>query len=466
MPKSHLLLSRPLAQVLAATVGFAGTAPALASASTSVAIVGEAFHINGQPTYKGRVWQGHDLEGLLLNARLVQGIFDDLNPSTVSRWAYPDTGRWDAERNTREFIAAMPEWRRHGLLAFTINLQGGSPEGYSKAQPWHNSAFQADGSLRADYLARLKRIINRADQLGMVVIVGYFYFGQDHRLRDEAAVARGADHATRWLLDHDWRNVLVEIANETDVGYHHALLQPGRVHELILRVKEINRDGRRLLAGTSYGGGRIPGPNVVRASDFLLLHGNGVSDPKRIADMVRQTRALPGYTPMPILFNEDDHLNFDQPDNNFIAAVSQHASWGYFDYRRPGEGFAEGYQSLPVNWGLSSARKRAFFRLLAEMTGSAQLGRRAAAGWAVATAGEIMAAPVWPAPQRLAPDLKGRIPRQFSQPGAAPAPRAGCSATASSPQAGATSPAAPGAAATTGIPGLWATPAPQARLSL
>ncbi len=98
--------------------------------TTTVSIVGDAFHINGEPTYKGRVWKGHKIEGLLINARLVQGIFDDLNPDTVPNWAYPDTGRWDAQRNTREFMAAMPEWRRYGLLAFTINFQGGSPRGY------------------------------------------------------------------------------------------------------------------------------------------------------------------------------------------------------------------------------------------------------------------------------------------------------------------------------------------------
>ena len=119
----------------------------------------------------------------------------------------------------------------------------------------------------------------------------------------------------------------------------------------------------------SYGGGKVPEENVVRVSDFLLLHGNGVSDPKRIAEMVRQTRAVPGYTPKPILFNEDDHFNFNQPTNNFIAAVSEYASWGYFDYRMKGEGFDEGYQSMPVNWGISSARKKAFFQLLGEITG-------------------------------------------------------------------------------------------------
>src|SRR5208337_1112527 len=108
---------------------------------TTVSIAADLFHINGHPTYAGRSWNGQPIEGLLFNSRMVQGVVDDLNPETASQWAYPDTGKWDPERNTNEFIAAMPEWRRHGLLAFTLNLQGGSPEGYSKQQPWENSAF-------------------------------------------------------------------------------------------------------------------------------------------------------------------------------------------------------------------------------------------------------------------------------------------------------------------------------------
>src|SRR5256885_13339267 len=76
---------------------------------TMVSIVGNEFFINGKPTYAGRTWQGHKIQGLLLNARMVQGLFDDRNPDTVKRWAYPDTGKWDPERNTRELLAAMPE---------------------------------------------------------------------------------------------------------------------------------------------------------------------------------------------------------------------------------------------------------------------------------------------------------------------------------------------------------------------
>lgn len=338
-----------------------------AARRTEIAVEGEQFLINGRPTYAGRYYRGMKIQGLLMNARLVQGIFDDLNPQTRSRWAYPDTGVWDPERNTREFIAAMPEWRRHGLLSFTINLQGGSPQGYSREQPWHNSAIEADGSLRPDYMARLERILDRADELGMAPIVGVFYFGQDERIRDEKAVRRALENAVRWILEKGYRNVLLEVNNECNVRYDHAILQPARVHELIELAKGIRVGGRRLLVGTSYGGGTVPKPNVVAVSDFLLMHGNGVSDPRRIAEMVREARQVPGYRPMPILFNEDDHFDFDKPYNNMIAAVSEYASWGYFD---PGQSnYRDGYQCPPVNWGINTERKRQFFALLKEMTG-------------------------------------------------------------------------------------------------
>jgi hypothetical protein len=303
-----------------------------------------------------------------MNSRMVQGIFDDRNPKTAKFWAYPDTRAWDSIRNTREFLAAMDAWRKHGLLSFTINLQGGSPEGYSKDQPWHNSGIEEDGSLRSDYLNRLEQILDKADHLGMVVILGYFYFGQDQRLKDEAAVIRATDNITQWLLSHGYRHVLIEINNECNVRYDHDILKPDRVHELIQRVRTTERNNRRFYVGTSYGGGTIPKENVVRASDFLLIHGNGVSEPDRIADMVRKTRAVKGYSPKPILFNEDDHFDFDKPKNNFVAALGEYASWGYFD---PGKNnYIDGYQSPPVRWEINTQRKRAFFALLAEITGA------------------------------------------------------------------------------------------------
>lgn len=336
---------------------------------TTIEIDGDGFRLNGKPTYEGRSWNGRKVEGLLINTRMVQGIFDDLNPETRHRWAYPDTGKWDPNRNTAEFIENMPLWRDHGVLGFTINLQGGSPQGYSKEQPWINSAIAPDGSLREDFMARLAKILDAADELGMVPIVGYYYFGQEQYLDGPDAILKGVDNATNWLLDTGHTNLLVEINNESNVRYQQPLLMPDGVHELIERAKGITRDGRRLLVGTSYGGGFIPKPNVVKVSDFMLIHGNGQEDPEIIREMVRKTRAVEGYTPKPILFNEDDHFDFDKPDNNFVAATDEYASWGYFDYRFEGEGPDEGYQCVPTNWGISSDRKKGFFDLAKQISG-------------------------------------------------------------------------------------------------
>ncbi len=338
---------------------------------TVVSIKDGQFYINGKITYEKRYWNGNKIEGLLMNSRMVQGIFDDLNPETLNMWVYPDTKKWDADRNTAEFIKNMKNWKSYGLLSFTINLQGGSPQGYSNSQPWHNSAFSSDGSLLPAYMKRLEKILDRADELGMVPMLGLFYFGQDERLADEKAVKNAVTNTVEWLFARNYRNVLIEINNECNVkSYDHDILKPERVHELIIQAKNIEKNGYRYYVSTSYGGGAIPKPNVVKVSDFLLLHGNGVKEPTRITEMVEQTRKVEGFSSQPILFNEDDHFNFKMEQNNFTAAVKKYASWGYFDYRMKDEGFAEGYQSVPVDWGINSERKIQFFELLKEITGT------------------------------------------------------------------------------------------------
>ncbi|PWJ59477.1 hypothetical protein CLV98_102311 [Dyadobacter jejuensis] len=336
---------------------------------TTVSIRSENFYINGKITLQGKSYQGMNLEGLLPNSRMVQGIFDDTNPETKHQWKYADTGEWDPDRNTREFVEAMEIWKKKGLLAFTVNLQGGSPYGYSKSQPWHNSAIRPDGTLDDAYMKRLEKILTRADQLGMVVILGYYYFGQDGRIVDDRAIEEGVKNTTNWVLDKKYENVIVEIANECNINYKtHPILQPQQTVTLIDLVKSIQRKGRRLLVSTSFSGNFIPTDEVLAASDFVLVHGNGVKQPERIEEMVKIIRDKKTYKGQPIVFNEDDHFDFDKPYNNFIAATKAHASWGYFDYRMKDEAYQDGYQSVPVDWGIDSPRKKAFFDLLQKMT--------------------------------------------------------------------------------------------------
>jgi hypothetical protein len=167
----------------------------------------------------------------------------------------------------------------------------------------------------------------------------------------------------------DSENILVEINNESNVRYDHPILKPKRVHELIECVKKNEKNGFRLLVSTSYGGGYLPLSNVVSSADFILIHGNGIDEHKGITELVETTRKVEGYSTKPILFNEDDHFDFENESNNFTAAVKTYASWGYFDFRMDGERFENGYQSVPVDWGINSVRKKSFFNKLKKITG-------------------------------------------------------------------------------------------------
>ncbi len=345
---------------------------------TIVTIADGGFRIDGRPTYPGRSWRGHRIEGRLFNSRMANAIADDENPATRGAWAYAD-GEWDAERSTREFVAALPAYRAHGLLAVCLNLSGGSPQGYSWHQPWKICGFRPDGTIKPDWLARLDGVIAACDRLGMVVILGLFYGKQSGTLVDEAAVKAAVTNTVDWLLARNAANVLVEIGNEVDLEnvWAHDIIAAPRCHELIALAQK--RSGGKLLVSTSLIGIDAPPAATVAIADFLLPHGNRVHGPEGpfqpsphgIRLQLARWRASPAYRGQPIVYNEDDHFEFGKPDNHLVAAVEDGASWGFFDYRMSRERFEDGFQSLPVDWTISSRRKRGFFGLLKEITGAA-----------------------------------------------------------------------------------------------
>jgi len=218
--------------------------------TTTISITNGGFAVNGTPTYAGRSWKGHRIEGLLFNSRMANAIADDENASTRGAWAYAD-GEWDAERSTREFIAALRAYRAHGLLAVCLNLQGGSPQGYSWNQPWKICGFTPDGALKPDWTARLANVIAACDRLGMAVILGLFYGKQSGTLKDETAVKAAVTNTVDWLAERGDTNVLLEIGNEVDLPdvFAHPIITAQRCHELIELAQK--RGQGRLLVSTS-----------------------------------------------------------------------------------------------------------------------------------------------------------------------------------------------------------------------
>jgi hypothetical protein len=219
-------------------------------------------------------------------------------------------------------------------------------------------------------MERLELILAEADRLGMVPMLCVFYFGQDQHFTNDDAIRAALRNTIAWLHRGGYRNVLIEIANEcNNAKYDQPILKPDRIVELFEVARAEFRAGKFAYPlGVSFNGGGIPPAHVVAVSDYLLLHGNGVKDPRRLAEMVQQTRKIATYRPMPILVNEDDHFDFDKPVNNMLETVRNGASWGLMDIGD--NNYTDGYQSPPVNWGINTERKRQFFALLKTVTGA------------------------------------------------------------------------------------------------
>lgn len=268
---------------------------------TSVSIRDGKWHLNGQVTYPGT-----KAEGLLMNVRMVNSVFEDRRK--------PD---FDAEANTDQFLKVLPDYAAHGVRAFTICLQGGMP-GYEGAL---NSAFEPDGGLRESYLARVRRVIEACDRAGLVVILGCYYQRQDQILTDETAVRSGVLHVADWIRRSGFRNVVLEIANEFDHrGFGHPILRTVQGQIELIRLVRARVPG--LLVSTSgLGHGRFPDA-LGEVVDFLLIHFNGTQldgIPARIAALRKHAK--------PIVCNEDDKTG-QTAARAAELCVTHGASWG------------------------------------------------------------------------------------------------------------------------------------------
>ncbi|NGX16866.1 glycoside hydrolase family 5 protein [Wenzhouxiangella sp. XN24] len=290
--------------------------------ATTVAIDGTRWMINGSVTYPGG-----PAEGLLMNARMVNAVFEDDRPQSEWPPALPENFNPDA--NTDAFIARMPEYVAYGMRAFTLNLQGGSP----KYEGAHNSAFNSDGSLRDTYMARVERVIEAAGREGAVIILGLFYQRQHHQaptsnpraLNGKEAIRAAVVNTMNWIKARGYGNVMIEIANEFDHGGFqkwHDGEWLGSVEGQVELIQLAQTTHHGLLVSTSPGGhGTVPA-EIAEASDFILLHTNHTDVP----DYPERIRAASIYD-KPVVINEDDKLG-KLGAEAAQTAVDSGASWG------------------------------------------------------------------------------------------------------------------------------------------
>jgi hypothetical protein len=321
--------------------------------TTALSIHQESFLLNNQLTYSELPNSNPNAHGLLMNARFIQGIFDDkADPGRFARWGH---AQWDPAQHTADLIAALPEWYSYGLRAFTVGLQGGGPCFTMNNLTIDNNPFGEDGkAFDPAYVDRLDKLIRGADAIGMAVIVSYFYGDQARRLRDGRAVRNAVTTASRFLKEGGYTNVMIEVANEYDIPpfqQHPLLYYPEGVATLFDLARQ---ESGGLPTGCSGRGGSI-NREIAEASDFILIHGNGCTR-QRLYNMITEVRSW--NLNRPIVCNEDS-----QAIGQLAVAYQTRTSWGYYNNMTK--------QEPPADWSVTPGEDRFFAQRMAAGIGIA-----------------------------------------------------------------------------------------------
>ena len=320
--------------------------------ATRLSIEGEKFVINGRLTYAEIAGSKPEAHGLLMNARFIQGIFDDM--ADRSRFARFGREVYDPERHTDELIAALPEWYSYGLRAITVGLQGGGP--VFTIDDWSsidNNPFGADGTtFDPAYADRLDRLVRAADSIGMVIIVSLFYQAQIFRLHDGEAIRNAVKTACDYFKRKQYTNVIIEVANEYNIAgfLQHPIISSAQGMAYLIELARESSGG--MPVGSSLAGGNLS-EEVARASDVILIHANNLTR-QEYYNMIKKVRQW-GYN-RPIVCNEDS------PCIGMIdVAYHTHTSWGYYNNLTK--------QEPPADWGVTPGEDYFFARRMAEGIG-------------------------------------------------------------------------------------------------
>ena len=313
---------------------------------TVLGISGSNFTINGRMTYDNS--QNRDIHGLLMNARFIQAIFDD----KADARRYDRFGKvFDPTKNTEEFISHLQDWYDYGLRAFTVGIQGGGPCYTVNNNTINNNPYSEDGtSIDAAYLERLDKVIYAADNIGMAVIVSCFYPGQVGRLKDDKACINAIKTVANHLRVKEYTNVIIEPCNEHNIRTPHPIVCTDAGMTYLMDVAR--RESGGMPIGCSGTGGYFS-EAVVKASDVILIHGNGQSR-NSLHNLIKMCKKAKPDTPIVVNEDSQDYTNMD-------VCINEHASWGYYNNMTK--------QEPPADWSITTGEDRFFATRMAMALG-------------------------------------------------------------------------------------------------
>ena len=309
----------------------------------------DRFYVRGsegsswQLTYSGAAYR-RQARGKLMLVRLAQSLFDD---ERLEGQAF------DPDRNTQHVIDALDFYKQHGILAISAGLQGDNPRydeqvnGVSGNGPAKFgdkkgalvSAFRSDGSLKPEWLNRLERLLTAANERGMVVCLIYFHPGQDRIFESPNGIAAAAKNITDWLIKKNFRNVVINVADEWDLDGHswdHARFIPENIDRFVELIRErFNHADYTLPIGASSSGKMSYPDSLAQVCDVVLLHGNGRTPGEKLGRL-RQFQA----TKRVLWMVQDDNgrettlANLAREKASADALFKDGAGWGFTPWKQ------------------------------------------------------------------------------------------------------------------------------------
>jgi hypothetical protein len=156
-----------------------------------------------------------------------------------------------SDAKTQELIDHLDEFAGYGVNTISVFFQGsrfGDVRGYLQ-----------DATLDPAYAARMGRIIGAAEARSMVVLVGCLYWSTSKARWanwTQTDAERAIANTVRWLQQHDYRNVFVDVNNEQMAPFD---------------------DEKLIAAGKAAGAGIViatSGKKVPPNADLSMHHGS------------------------------------------------------------------------------------------------------------------------------------------------------------------------------------------------
>ena len=166
---------------------------------------------------------------------------------------------------------SLDRLERCGAGSFSIQLQNEAPT--AKGPAAGGDLYRSDGSLDPQRLERLGRLLEEADERGLIAVVTLFRWERDEIFDSSEAIVVAARNVARWLIAENRRNVILDLARSWDseeAGWDFGQFISRNVAALIQDVRERFNEAAFSLPIGAASASAYPQP-LARLTDVVLV---------------------------------------------------------------------------------------------------------------------------------------------------------------------------------------------------